>query len=37
MGDDSLAKVKVNPIPANLVDSAKEAAQNCPVECIKVE
>ena len=36
MDDDGLAKVKVDPIPANLADSAKEAASNCPVECIKV-
>lgn len=34
--DDGLAKVKADPVPAGAVDGAKEAASNCPVECIKV-
>ncbi len=36
MGDDGLAKVKADPIPAGQEEAAKEAATNCPVECIKV-
>jgi ferredoxin len=34
---DDKAVVKANPIPENAVDSAKDAAANCPVEAIKVE
>jgi ferredoxin len=34
---DDVATVKVNPIPASAVDSAKEAAENCPVEAITLE
>lgn len=37
MGDDNIAKVKVGEVPAGAEDSVKEAAANCPVECIKVE
>jgi ferredoxin len=36
LGDD-VATVKVNPIPAAAVESAKEAAENCPVEAITIE
>lgn len=32
-----VAIVKVDPIPAELEDSAKEAADDCPVEAIKIE
>jgi ferredoxin len=34
---DDVATVKVNPVPANAVESAKEAAENCPVEAITLE
>lgn len=34
---ESVAKVKVNPIPPELEESAKLAAADCPVEAIKVE
>ncbi|PKN01444.1 MAG: ferredoxin [Elusimicrobia bacterium HGW-Elusimicrobia-1] len=34
---ESVAKVKVNPVPAALEESAKLAAADCPVEAIKVE
>lgn len=37
MGDDGLAKVKGDSVPAGAEESAKEAAANCPVECIKVD
>lgn len=36
MGDDGLAQVKVDEIPASAEDSAKEAASSCPVECIQI-
>jgi ferredoxin len=36
MGDDGLAQVKVDEIPAGSEDCAKEAASSCPVECIKI-
>lgn len=32
-----IAKVKVNPLPDNLVASAKEAADGCPTTAIVVE
>ena len=32
-----VAEVKVNPIPADTESLAKEAAENCPVEAIKIE
>lgn len=34
---DSVAKVRVTPIPDKAVASAKEAAEGCPVEAIKIE
>jgi ferredoxin len=37
MGDDNIAKVKGDSVPSGSEDAAKEAAANCPVECIKVE
>ena len=36
MADDGLAKAKAEVVPAGAEDAAKEAATNCPVECIKV-
>jgi len=36
MNDDK-ALVKVNPVPANVQETCKEAAENCPVEAIKIE
>ena len=32
-----VAVIKTDPIPAELEDSAKEAADDCPVEAIKIE
>ena len=37
MGDDGIARVKVDTIPAELQDKAKEAADACPVEAIILE
>ena len=37
MGDDGLAKVKSEQVAAGMEDAVKEAAGNCPVECIKVD
>lgn len=34
-GDKAI--VKVNEVPADLIDSCKEAAENCPVEAIQIE
>lgn len=36
MGDDNIARVKADEVPAGSEDAAQEAAANCPVECIKV-
>jgi ferredoxin len=35
--DDDIAKVIADPIPEDKVESAKQAAEECPVEAIKVE
>ena len=35
--NDALAKVIVAEIPDKAVDACREAADNCPVEAIKVE
>lgn len=35
--DGDVAKVKVDDVPADDADSAREAADSCPVECINVE
>jgi len=35
--DDDVAKVTVDEIPADAEDCAKQAAEECPVEAIKVE
>ena len=34
---DDIAKVKVDPVPADAEGTCKEAAEGCPVEAIKVE
>ncbi len=36
MGDE-VASVKVAPVPPELEDSVREAAENCPVEAISIE
>ena len=35
--EDDVAKVKGDDIPADAEDCAKQAAEECPVEAIKVE
>lgn len=35
--EGDVAVVKVDPIPEELEDSAKEAADDCPVEAIRIE
>jgi ferredoxin len=35
--EDDVAKVKADEIPADAEDCAKQAAEECPVEAIKVE
>lgn len=37
MGDDDIAKVKADPIPDGAEDTAKEAAESCPVDAITIE
>jgi ferredoxin len=37
MGDEDIAVVKVDVVPAELEDTAREAADQCPVEAISVE
>lgn len=37
MDDDGLAIASDEEIPEDLIDSAKEAEESCPVEAIKVE
>ncbi|MEA2063234.1 MAG: ferredoxin [Gemmatimonadota bacterium] len=34
---DDVAKVILDPVPAELADACNEAAESCPVEAIKVE
>lgn len=36
MGDDK-ARVKVDEVPEEAVDTCKEAAEDCPVEAITIE
>lgn len=36
MGNDGLAHVKVDTVPSDSEESAKEAAESCPVEAIKI-
>jgi ferredoxin len=35
--EDGLAKVKVDPVPADQEETCREAADGCPVEAIAVE
>ncbi len=37
LGDDGFAKVIADPVPESAEDSAREAAQSCPVEAIHIE
>lgn len=37
MGDDSMAKVKKDPVPKEQEDACREAAAGCPVEAIVLE
>ena len=37
MGDDGLAKVIADPIPAEAEQSAQDAAEGCPVDAIAIE
>ena len=37
MGDDDLAKVRVDPVPADAADDSSEAAESCPVEAITIK
>jgi ferredoxin len=37
MGDDDIAKVKGDEVPTDAEDSAKQAADDCPAEAIKVD
>ena len=34
---ESVAKVKVNPVPQEFEESVKQAAADCPVEAIKID
>lgn len=36
LGDDNIAKVKVDTVPADSEAAVREAASNCPVSCIEV-
>jgi ferredoxin len=37
MTDDSIAEVKVDPVPPEVEATCREAAEDCPVEAIGVE
>ena len=37
LNDDQIATAIVDEIPADALESAEEAAENCPVEAIKLE
>jgi ferredoxin len=37
MGDDDLAKVIADPVPAGAEADCREAAENCPVEAISID
>ena len=37
MGDESVAVVKVAPVPPEVEDDCREAADSCPVEAIEIE
>ena len=34
---DDIAKVKVDPVPADAEERCKQAAEECPAEAIKIE
>jgi ferredoxin len=34
---DDKAVVKVNEVPKNVIETCREAAENCPVEAIQIE
>jgi len=34
--EDSVAIVKIAEVPVNVAKTCQEAADNCPVECIKI-
>ena len=35
--DDAVARVLVGSVPADALDACREAADNCPVEAVKIE
>lgn len=37
LNDEGIAVVKADPVPADVEDSAREAAESCPVEAITLE
>jgi ferredoxin len=37
MDDENIAIVKADPVPSDAEDDAKQAAEGCPVDAIKVE
>ena len=37
MGDDNLAKVRVDPVPVGVGDACREAAQSCPTSAILIQ
>ncbi len=37
LGDDSIAHVKVEEVPAGCEDQVRDAAASCPVSCIEVQ
>ena len=36
LDDEDIAVVKQDPVPSDLEDDVKDAADQCPVECIEV-
>jgi ferredoxin len=37
LGDDNIAKVIADEVPAGKEDTVRECAANCPVTCISIE
>ena len=37
LNDEGIAIVKVNPVPPDVEESCREAADNCPTEAISIE
>lgn len=37
VGDDGVARVKLEPVPQKLEEAVREAAEDCPVEAIFIE